>query len=531
MPTEADTLAPGDRADWTHSLSPLKLPVDPIIRRRTLDKINASSANAKNVATIIKQDPVLSLRLFHHANQSLAASGNESHELSHTISLLGFPKVESLITESPALDDDHAYANEYRQQISISVHAAHQCSGWATKNRHWPEGELYWPSLFHCSPLWALWHHAGEKMYQLQSARAKHNGASHSRLEQMIFGESLTEICATLSKAWCLPILSQSSWQETQLKNATSWVQLSRVTAPANTPEPLQRLCANPTFAIALANQLADEAEWDWTSKRCLRLQKILATSLHNTTDESIALTHRLAVQASDNQSTPHVIPCAVQLLSGYQKALFCRESNNRLAEHNATNPQNAEQAETPVTPHSPSKAPAGQLSEFEKAINRLTHKIDSVGNLHDVMNLTVTTLCEHANLERATISLLNVKLKEIRTSYSSGCAKSPALKNYSHTLQRGDLINKLMQKSACLRVDESNKDKIWPLLPESFQQAYASDAFFMMSLFAGKRPIALLYADRGISHRALTDQQYKQFKQLSQAVCKCLAKLYSLSQ
>lgn len=155
--------------------------------------------------------------------------------------------------------------------------------------------------------------------------------------------------------------------------------------------------------------------------------------------------------------------------------------------------------------------------------LERLQQQADSFASIHEIMNLAVSTLCSSLNFERASVSLLNRQSKELRTYYSSGTEDSPALKNFSHILQQGDLFNKLLQKPLSVRLQASNYSQIWPLLPGNFKQACGADEFFMMSIFSVNTPVALIYADRGKTNRALSKQQYSLFKQMCTAVSQCI--------
>ena len=92
--------------DWQGELSQPVLPVNPMVKTAALQKLRASSGNAENIARILQNDPALCLLLMYEANKSLDQSGAETHALSHTLSLLGFPRVEALIGQAPEYDNN-----------------------------------------------------------------------------------------------------------------------------------------------------------------------------------------------------------------------------------------------------------------------------------------------------------------------------------------------------------------------------------------------------------------------------------------
>ena len=327
MATASEKKAPHSLSTWQSALRQLELPVDPTIKSASLQKLNSSTGNAKNIAEILQGDPALCLLLMQEANKSLALSGNETHSLSHTISLLGFPRVETLIRRSAEYDKHNfVYLPQYRQQLSVSLHAAYQAVAWAKLNPYWSQDNIFWATLFHRAPEWALWYHAGDQMQQLQQHRIQRNGSSHAQSEQAIFGTNLQVLSANLSRQWHLPSHSQHSWQPSLRGNARQWIMLSHI-IPEQSHIALEafprllNLCSSPAFLIALANRLADEAEWDWYSPHTLRLQKILATALNRSLSDICALSHQQAADCSRQQRLARTLSPAKQLISFYRKA------------------------------------------------------------------------------------------------------------------------------------------------------------------------------------------------------------------
>lgn len=516
---------------WQQTLQSLILPADPQVKAAALQKLRSRTGNANNVARILQDDPALCLVLMQEANKSLSLFGNEVTSLAHSISLLGFPHVETLLRRTQAHDKkSFPYLDEYRQQLSISLHAAHQAVAWAKLNPHWPQQHVFWPALFHRAPIWALWYHAGERMQQLQQSRAQHRGASHRQLEQSLLGINTSELFASLCSNWHLPSPTQQSWQPNLCGSARQWVALSNIapqpiTQPLEAHPKLQQVCNHPAFLIALSNRLADESEWDWYSSRTQRIQRLLAVALNRPLDQIISLSHQHAVETSRRQRLSGCLSPARQLLSFYHKA---DELNGAVpSKQQAGAGQSNASSNTPPALLTEAKQSLNLLDDtssgFIEALTRLQQEPESFSSLHEIMNFAVTSLCQQLKFERACVSLLNIHSQTLRTCYSSGVNNNPALKNFRHTLQRGDLFNKLLQKPLSVRLQHDNYSKIWSLLPSNFRQACAVDEFLMMSIFNGKQPMALIYADQGINKLSINDQQYSQFKQFCTAVSQCL--------
>ena len=498
-------------SDWHRQLKTLQLPVDGAVKAAALKKLNTDNANAANVAAIVRRDPALCLLLMRKANERLNRSNNETTSLAHTISLLGFPFVVSLIGDSQECDKkSFAKLSSYRHQIGVSVHAGYQVQTWAEQNPHWPTGELFWAAVFQHSVYWALWYVAGEQLMQLQQLRQRCRGAQHNALEQAVFGCKLSELSRLVSHSWHLPRASQLSWQPAQSGTGKQWVQLSQidstqVTRAMEQQPALQRISTAPAFAITLANRMAENADWYWYSKQTLRLQKLLAVAMHSSLDQAIALSHTQALVASRHYHQS--ISPGVQLLG-----LF-----NRIG----PSPGRTSAAQVQTGRQGSSRMAIAPRA-LTNAIARLQQQPEIFADQRQLFEFALQSLGQEAGFERVTISLLNRPAKRLRSRFSFGCEQFPALRDFSHALQRGDLFHKLLQKPLSVQLTKANKNKIESLLPQAFIDASAAETFLMMSIFSQQQPVAMVYADPG-PQGSVDPQQYYLFKQLCGALSQSL--------
>ena len=517
---------PADIFGWQELLSDYKLPVNTSVRDEALLKLKLTSGNANNVAAIISGDPALALRFFSEANKFLLRKNNEAPSLATAISLLGFPRVTDILKQAEGYNSTaFAHLNYFRQQLSVSLHAARQAEAWATANPYWPAGEMFWPALFQRAPLWALWFHGGEQMQEWQQQRMHRGGSSSAELEINIFGCTLKELCNTLCKKWYLPKLSQQSWQTKHIGTPEQWVKMANV-KPDQTHHilendiKLQRIFSEPAFAIASCNSLAEEAEWDWRSHRTSRLQKLLALLIHSKVEDGIAISHQAS--AATGKYLNGCLHPSVQLLNHYRK----KDHLSLLDEPESATTLSIASPPTLKRPQNLTAKDSIASQNFLQALNELEQQAYTFNNIHDVMKFAIDVACDHIGMERVTSSLLNIYTKELRTYYSRGAENNPALKNFRHTLQRGDIFNKLLQKSSSIRMQKLNYEKVWGIIPYEFKLATNVNEFFMMSIFDEDKPIAIFYADRGNSKTKLKSEQYQHFKQLCHAVSQCLQDL-----
>lgn len=533
--------SPQTLTGWHDQLKALKLPADPQVKIAALQKLKASTGNADNVAAILQEDPGLCLVLMHEANKTLNRNDNETTSLSHTVSLLGFPYVETILRRTPDYDKKTFPGFlAYRQQLSISLHAAYQVEAWAQKNPYWAKGELFWATVFQRSAYWVLWYQAHEKMLQLQQLQAQKNGISNGILEEQVFGCKLQELSRLLSRNWNLPKVTQQSWQTAISGSARQWISLSHINPEQSIiameqQTDLRMVSGSIPFAIALANQFACETEWNWYSRKTLRLQKILANSMHIGFDQAIRLTHQQAVEASRSYNIVKTVSPAVQLFGYFEKSQGLGLDGN----HNSLNSNIPSVSQKKVVKKSrgtPSVSLADAPRELTVALSRLKHRADSFVDQAELFEFALTTLDQTIGFKRATVSTFNRQEKLIRNRYSFGSENDPAWRNFRHQVKKGDLFSKLLRKTLSVHLNNSNRVKIESLLSPQFNKACNADEFLMMSIFNGTRAVAIIYADNFVydndnqhdntsvsGENKIAPQQYFFFKQLCGGVSQCL--------
>lgn len=509
--------------EWQSRLTPSAIPVDPEVKAAAIHKLHSPSGNARNVAGIVERDPVLVLRLVCSANKTLMRTGNEIKTLPHAISLLGFPQTENILRAAAVYDREQPELTEHlRQELSVSLHAAQQMQGFIEYLPRWHEDEIYLATLLQRAPLWALWAQTPELMSALFAARQLHRGASHASREQQWLGYDLQSLAAALSRQWHLPSLSQQSWQPTECGQHRQWIMLSRIIPEQGklaleTIPTLQRLVGQPAFGIALANRLADAANWDWYARRSLRLLRIVATCSNQPLAKTISDIHQQAASTPQLAGTQH---CVHQLLGCYHRYQQpASDSAATLAAATSLEPAPASDKQSPAATTSQTST-----ASLEALIAQLQQQPETFTSLPGLLQQALKTLAESLQLDRCSALLIHGPSRELRTAFTVGCEQSPALGEFHHRFQRGDLFNKLLQKSLSLHVQMDNYSKITALLPASFKRATATNQFFMMSIFAAGKPIGILYADCAVSNRPLTSAQYRQFKQLCSAIGDCIS-------
>ncbi len=514
--------APQPRAltDWLQHLEALTPPINSAVRATAL-KLFAAGASASRLAKHLEKDPALVFLLFREANAALARYDREAHTLEHAISLLGAGRIQKLFDEAVVLDPDHPRAEGYRLALLRSQHAAAQARLWADGSGLWPADEVFWSTLIAAAPLWLLTIEAEPTLAHIGKLRATQGAVSNRQIEEFL-GCDMHALGAALAEAWLLPQMARSSWQKKSAGTPRQWVQLAHAARLDDTPvfgeKSLHELCHNPAFVVALANALANEADWNWLSRRTLRLLSTAATACRRPLAVIISFGHQTAAKISHENADSGLLTPAAKLLCGWNET-YCwvrpAASKTSAASSPSTN------ITEPTTNRSP--IPAERL--LAASVQRLRDPA-KIGGVREALELAVKALHEGLGFGRVAALFVRPQNRELQTVLSAGAESSPALRQFRFAAQNNQLLTQLLSKPACLLIDASNRDKYWRHLPETLRSAIDCDSLVMMAVFAKERPVALIYADNAPQPVVNGSRQHQLFRQICQQLSQCLSQL-----
>jgi hypothetical protein len=501
---------------WLELLGPLQPPVDATVRGKALTLLT-QGAGSGEVARRLALDPAAAMLVFRAANQALARYDREAHTLDHAIGLLGAARVQTLLEQAPLLAADHPHANAYRQVLLRSRHAAQQALLWAEGTGLWPAEEVFWSTLVAAAPLWLLWLEAGAACEQLERLRARQGAVSNAQAIELL-GCAPAELGAALAQQWLLPEMSRYSWQRKMVGTLRQWVALEHIAhldePPVFADKELHELCHRPALVVAAANALAAEADWDWQSRRCLRLLSIAATACRRPLATILANSHQAAAALSREAGDSDLLTPAAKLLGEWRQAWFWLPP---APAPTAITAQTAA-ASAAVTPTADSGA-----AIVASALQRLRVPGAVVGT-RAALELALDALQRGAGLQRCA-ALLVRNGSELQTVLSIGAEQAPKLRQFRYDGRNNQLLTQLLGKPVCLRLNADNRAKFWLHLPEEFRAAIGCEEFLLMAAFTGERPVALLYADNAGTAN-LGDRQHQSFKQICQQLSACLTRL-----
>ncbi len=567
------TQLPNNPDDWARFLLAQSLPSPFRVNQLVLKDLSADRLSYEAIAQHMSRDPVLAWKIMQQANAQRPKANAASKTLAHAISMIGLDGLRSELSQLPLEKVSHKSMESvfYMRALATSFLAAYLARA-VCQRRHINPDEVFWSSLFFGLPNWLMWRFASAEM-----RLARHlfwTGFKRPQdAETQVFGCTLPAIAQALNQHLAMPDLVLLCYRPDYAPTAREYITLARATLSDRTPQKIADRALNlklhhPAFVVLLCNLLAEAASHDWYSRATLRYQRMLATLLEEPLGEAVALTHIIAAKVSRRHPLPAVmLPAARLLLPARQRsktdlittATTPQERSRQDANTTQTGarpseaqmPQSSMQpmqtdpiqsttigaalahsSDASAAPKPGTEAPAMSIppNPITETIHPLVreiaeamlHRPQEFNDLAAVMNAANEFLRRGIGLQRAAIMLINKDQSRLKTYFSSGCENSAELANFDAPLIKQTIFGKLCEHAASVWIKRQSSSKLMNMIPMNFKQIVQVDEFLLMSIFIGKRPIAIIYADLGMN-TPLNEQHYEQFKYLCGAVSSAL--------
>lgn len=463
---------PRTLAAWIKALDAIVLPAFADTHDSVRQALHDNSLSMGQIAELIQQSPVMALTVIRDANRH-AASPAESLEVA--LSRIGLKRAEALFALiPPAHPQDICPA--LRQVILISRHASQQANGLfaARLARLWQE--IHWSSLLFLSPIWTLIA-AHPQLLDIWEQRVLVRREPVARVEQDVLGVSLPELCATLASRWGLP-----EWivQSYRMLNGNRRMLIRALRIARNNEQPLhqqQMLDADPQLrrwitlpsnTILLANGLALSAHHSWSDTHCMRWQRFTGLYLQVPLNELQQMVHQQAAT-----SAREIGP--TDLWHPAQGLLWPSGSRFQVAR-------------TPSLPNSES------LAAWREHCRELLSERCPYDN---VLQLTATA-CKaltSAGMQRVLLMLYDRKQHRLIAQQISGLA--PAAARLTLEPDQSQLLHKLLEKPALLRLNPDNAEQLSAMLPGPLKGFFPSSHLLLRSIGLENRVVMLVIADQ----------------------------------
>lgn len=558
-----DSTMPKSAQEWAEYLNTKQLPSPFRVGEFVLRKLEKEALSYHQLANIINRDPILSFKILTQANreaeQSSLGSQEGSKTLSHAISMLGIEGLKESIQNLPkkAISPKNITSFYYLRTLCTSLYAGHLARAISLRKKKGNAEDIYWSGLFLGAPIWHLWRFATPEMRLIRYA-IRSNFKLPKIAEEEVLGDTLVNITKTMSQELKLPKMAQECYDIDNQPSLKDWIKIAlcidgdKAVKTIDDRE-LKIKMQSPHFIVMLANMLAHYSSYCWYSRATLRTQRILAYYLNCSLEDAITFSHEIAADMSRGHPLPGLMLPAAKLfipprkrtkaqqnksIEAFQESTFnttalpqeVLEAQKREEEKSkkikAAPSTQKTTATTATKTSSAAQAKTEQVIKnnplFDELTHLMAHQPEDFADFHELMNASTQGIAYGIELKRSFVALISKDGSRFKTYYTVGCSEFDSLKNFESKIIKDTIFHKLCARPASIWVKSTSERKIKDLIPMNFKSVIDVNEFLLMSVFVGKKPVAIFYADN-MDSKALNDRDYYQFKFLCGAVSSAL--------
>lgn len=431
-------------------------------------------------ADIVHRDPGLTAQLLRTTNTM--RRGRLSAEVTAVepaLLMLGLEQLRKLPSTLPILDKVLRDPARHRllKTCSCAYHAAVQARDWAIARRDMQPDEVFAAAQLHFIGDMVLSIFAAEQLDRIERmTREEH--IAEEEAQYIVLGFSLDQLSLALTQEWRLPALVQQSL------------------AAENAQHPR-------ALGVMLAVQLARASELGWYRPQVNALLDQGADLLGFEPDTMAVRVHRTAVRAA--QASIYGVTPAAALLP----LLPLPEPD---AVDDTAEP---EEAGICLMPN------AATLAEVMARLRQPAGL-----NPQALMDTLMRGLHDGIGMNRAAFTMLSADRQNLQVRALAGTDNDTRFNRLQIPLDNSSLFKRLLERQQAVWINDDNRARLWPLVPESFRTLIGTHSFFAMSIFVRDKAVGLFYADRHSDACGLDAHSYQQFKSLCTQAAAAMATL-----
>ncbi len=449
-------------------LADTELPVMPHTARELRRLLGLPSTRAGLLQEVLLRDPAAAVALLRRLGRLRPSAADQVSDLAHALSLVGLETLPDLLGRIPALPEHGPGRPDPRDGYSAAVHAAAYAGQLARRLGPAQDTALATAALLQSPAVIALW--STDPAAAARATRAARRGVPADQAWSEQLGAPLEQVNRALAQAWSFPGLARQA--------------LARGESHSRSEQ-----------AVWLAAELARASASGWHHPDTGRATRLLADFLGLEPDQAAAWLRREAVEAARA-----LAPC------GYPAPGFelLYVPGDEPADDRADDPGAAGQAaaeDPPADP--PGPGAAAEPADVQALVTGFMRRIQAETGTAQVL-----------------FAVLGRDRRRLRTRLLLGIEPGHGLRDLDVELGQRHLFALLMGKPQSLWLRPDNAARYLELLPAAQHDWLDARGSYLMSLFAGERPLGLLYAGG-----AATDEAgYQRFRELCQATAEALA-------
>jgi len=465
---EMDVLSPKIIAEplslngWTHVLCNEEMPIFSNTALSIHDILSDDRKGAMELASVILQDPNLTVKLLKISNTPhYNPTRQKMVTVSRAIIIIGSEVIRELTLVCSFLEGILSATNKHQanEEIAQAIHAAVHAKALAIATNDSSPEEVFIATLLNHIGSISFWCFCGEQGERIQ-VLIKDENYSREEAEKKVLGFKLADLGAALSKAWKLGSLVEESIK----------------------PKALNK---NPRVGLVQLGYEITEALKEGTDSKkyeaCVRKIEVLTHQSQKVITENLR----------DNTSTASDI---ARQFGATDAAMLIQSRLNQTVDLEESSP----------------------VIDKKQLQFQISQDITSIISDQFDINLLLETVLEGIHrgvgMDRTIFSLLVADKQTLKERLSLGWRKE----NYEHKV-----IFHVMDTPANLFFHTLSGTQAFWAKPSVNAGMYTlrdinvvgKNECFIMPVFVNKRPIGLIYADRGLSGDPLSEEDFNAFK------------------
>jgi HD-like signal output (HDOD) protein len=450
---------------WTQVLSNEEMPIFSSTALCIHDILNDDRKGAMELASVILQDPNLTVKLLKISNTPhYNPTRQKLVTVSRAIIMIGSEVIRELTLVCSFFESILSAINKQQanEEIAQAIHAAVHAKSIAIATNDKSPEEVFIATLLNHIGSISFWCFCGEQGERIQALISK--GSSREEAEKKVLGFKLTELGAALSKAWKLGNLVEES-----------------IKPKAFSKNPRVEL-------VQLGYEITEAIKEGTDSKKyeaCVKKIEFLTNQSRKVIVEKL------------KQNTNIAADIACQF-GANDAAMIIQSRGNLLVE-------------------SEESVPVVDKKQLQLHISQ---DITSIISDQIDINLLLETVLEGIHrgigMDRTIFSLLAHDKQTLKEKLSLGWRKEMYEQKVAFNILEtpANLFFHALSGTQAFWANPSDNAKLYTLRDIN---VVGKNECFMMPVFSNKMPIGLIYSDRGISNEPLTKEDFNAFKYFAQ--------------
>jgi HD-like signal output (HDOD) protein len=477
--------ASNNLAHWVHRLTSQDMPIFAQTAKNISVVSSMNQSTAAVLANAILQDALMTSKVLKMANSAFYMGGRRSplggytsvNTVTRAVMILGFDTIRAICQTKAVVESllQGPPRERLTQIMACAFHGAVQARWLAEKNRDESPEEIFIAGFLYLLGEMTFWCFGGEELTQQLEKILLLPEKSRIRAEQDLLGFSFEQLTLALSKEWHLsPLL----WDALESRQPTC-----------------------PRIKNILWGQkLARTVQKGWHSTEVRQLIDQVSDFLHLPQEVVVPLLHKNAEEA---------VRTAVSFGAAQAGRLIPIPPESSRPEALAI-----ETSDAPPPALHPD--PNLQLKILHDLSSLMLEKKPDYGVF---ITLVLEGIFRAVSMDRVFFALRTPDRSRLEIKFQlgwQGMETSPAA-SLKPILLNNNIFSEVMEKKETLWIDEHSVARVFHLINDDVVSLIGTTPFFIMPIVARDKSIALIYADRRTSGRALDEESFNGFKHFGQ--------------